>query len=527
MRLRKLITDSFCYCSGLTKESPLPNWMAWGMLVSVVAYLSVILNLATSNAPFVFLWPIIGIVSFVIVAQIYHAVDGLRLSGDCHVHNSNTLRFIIILLVYAILVLISGGAQTTDFNEQWLEAVSGQYRDWHPFILPLALRPVALITSSPIAVNLIQIVLFAGIVTWLVGALRKYGYSNAVVRAVFWILVASPTSFLMVRVCLKDTFFGLAGLAMVVSMINIWHTRGRWLRNIPNIILFSLIVTFATFVRHNGFFFTIPFLLLVPFIFDRKNVVYALLSLLVIGLGLVGYLQLKRAWVQNGTVCVSPNQKFTEAVLLPMSMIAEAHIDHVKLPDDLEKMLDEMGDMEHWSHNYRGNINSIKSDIAIDQVLNARTTPKEFLKLFLRGFVKNPKSMWRSFVRITSTVWDPFPIEHVWKGPLVDLYSLRGLDFYALCSLLQHPPIGWLFGSIGLYVLSAILLGIYCLIRIGVRALVCFVPIVAYAFATMLFLAGWDDFRFFWIVIIVTVPMLLPALRESVAVGHKERFAYE
>jgi len=516
MKLQRLITDSFRYCSSLVENSPLPNWLAWGVLAGATTYLAVILNFATSSVPFLFMWPFVIVGSFMLVTQLYQTLDGLVLVDDAKKRTISPRKcFLCVFAVYTILILLSGGAHAIDFKNQWAQAISGCYDDWHPMILPLVLRPIAFVTQSPWPVNLLQIVLFAAIVAWFVRTLLRHNYSHRIIKILFLLLVASPTSFLMVRTCLKDTFFGLSAFAMVVAMINIWHTQGGWLKNGAHIVLLSAVVVFATFVRHNGFFFTLPFVILLPLLFDRKGIVPLLLCWGVVGLGCFGYIQLKHHWVKTGVVHTSTNQRFTEAVLLPMSMLAEAHVDKGRLPDKLEKLLCEMGDMERWSHNYRGNINSIKSDIDIDPVLNKRTTPKEFMLLFLRGFLQSPKKMWRSFIRITSMAWNPFPTEHVWKGPFVDLSSVRGLDAYALCSLLQHPPVGWLFGSIGLYVLLSIMFGLYGVIKIGWKSMVCFVPVTVYAFGTMLFLAGWDDFRFFWVVIIVAIPMVLPVLQEA------------
>ena len=429
---------------------------------------------------------------------------------------ANSLTWVLPAVVLAVyLPLVFYGMQpSVDVAYQWKQA-TGQapVNDWHPIMHTYLIHLIAYVARTLKGVAIVQVCVFAFLLDLLYVTFRRYGYCRWASALIVLVAAFNPFSMAIFRFVLKDSAFALAGLSVTICLIHIFETRGDWLTG-WRIALMALCLTGATFMRHNGFFYTVPLMLLLPAAVARRNIRKAAMCIGVSALCCVGYLFVRSQLTRHRIIKPRPKvQCFVESVGLPMSMISECYMsDRSKTPDDVVRFLESFGDREFWERTYDGDFNSVKWAGDNTKRRIYALGKRRFFGMFWRTVKTNPRAALRSFMHVTSIAWSPLPDSidacAYFTRPERNAV-LKVFEWYF--RIMVHSGLGAIAMAPGGYLLLVAVAFCWGVRRGGVRVCVLAVPLLCYQFGTMLLLSG-KDYRFFYITVLCGAAVCLPML---------------
>ena len=448
---------------------------------------------------------------FVLLAKFYKACCFLKLRSPVDKEEKYSIWMITLILFisYLCMIAIARTIGTADTRDQWEQVQTGRFDDWHPvihtfsiFVLYKLLRVYSLVVMAFIA-------LFCYANAWLYSTLRGYGYKKKWCALVLGFICLSPLTLTHLRVLWKDTEFGIAILYLSVFLIHIWHDSGRKLRWWQWIV-FAFLLVYASFVRHNGFFFTIPILFFLPWnsLQKSKKLCFVLFSFITFTC-IMGYVGLRSVLMTKGVIYQKHTQQsFSEAVGLPMCIMSRVMVcSPEKMPREALDFMLKICPLDDWNRFYDGSFNSVKFKTHPKSTeVFLEITPADFARLFVRTVKASPYNSINALASISSLGIDPFFDCFVYKQ-----YSFSNYDYAFLMGILTLKTWVWLFISPGLTVLLMIVLGGYAFFKHGCRVFLLISPYIAYTWGTTLLLTGWD-LRFFYGIIIGGIPIILVLL---------------
>lgn len=424
-----------------------------------------------------------------------------------------------VFVLYVLMLCITGVEHSADTIVQWNEVITGHFSDWHPVIHTFSIYIFSKILPQEWFVIVCFIAIFSLLCGWLVKTLQMFLFKRKIVFFILAFLVFSPCSMFASRTLWKDSEFALAILYLSIAMINLWYSNGEWILRWKHLIPSVIVLVYAAFVRHNGIFFVVPFLIFLPFISKIRAVRLRLFLFSCVGfLCLSGYVVFRTYLITENIITSNKHQIFSESVGLPMSMLSEAFVYHQeKIPHDAKNFLLKIATYEKWKQCYDRDFNSVKFETQPQSTsVFSEISPKEFFTLFIKTVIACPKACITSFRRVSSLGWDPF---------LRTKVRLGHTDFAFLQEFMHKLGISWIFFSPGFYVLLLIIFGTYSYLKTGLRALFMFVPFVVYSYGTALLLTGFDH-RFFFAIIIAS-PCIVLTLIDSNRIYEKHTITGE
>ncbi len=500
------------------QNSSLPHWLCYGILLlcGSYSYLVFVLSISPDRPPilmFAFYW----LLFIWGVAWFWGKLKEVEVKGL----PSSELRPMVvavgITVFYWVMILGCGIITSPDTKNQWRQVLATHFNDWHPIIHTLSIWLVAQVVESQIFVNMVQCLVFGLLCGWLCRTLQLYHYRKWVVYGVMAFVCFSPMNFIYFRVLWKDVAFALASFALAIMLIHLWHTRGLWLLKPWRIVLFLIVITLASFYRHNGIFLTLPLCCFLPFLYDgwKKKVLSIGVVLLAFGC-IGGYIVVRQKLVKSNAIEIVSHQNFSETVGLPMSMMGEAFVLHPEqVPDEAKEFLLSMGSEDEWRENWDGDFNSVRFYFGRMSATDGRASsgvvlgelgPKKFFPLFLKTCVSAPKSAIKAFLHVTSLAWSPIPKHMAVMLPGTGKLMNNEINFPFRASL-HFQPLNWLVGAPGMHILLIILFGGIAFVRFGWRSCILSVPFISYTFGTALLLTG-HDHRFFFVLSLCVAPIL-------------------
>lgn len=480
------------------------------------------LQTISANAGYSFPFAVfIGMVSFVLTYFVFYFGGTVSCEVDTPAWqwDTKTTRMAVGAIFAITLLIFCGyhycqypGGTTPDVDDQYAQAVSGVYSDWHPVLHTLLFftLPLKLSSAGLSLIVFLQILYFCLAFTYLMSVLLRNGLKPpfAILLCVFvWINPYLATYFMFPW---KDLAFTVFAVVLIAQYIQIVCTKGLWLEKKMNPVAFSLIAVLCMYMRHNAVLLVAP-IVIFSAVYVRKNKrvmlgVFAVMAAAVLLVqGLYAVLNVEK-----------PGSRTLETVGLPatiwcsvMQKTPEA------LPEDTRAILYEIATQEQYEANYLdGNFNSIKWSGANVSRIDKISYP-DVLKYTVQCFVYSPKASCEAFAKLTSMVWgidetkDTFVVVTSAEQIGAD-FSLRGRaaeffnqykDFFASSGFLKT-----LFGSYGVQTLVLLAVGLVLLAknRIGILHAM---PLFCYNFGTMLLLSG-PDYRFF----VYNIPVWLAVL---------------
>ncbi len=416
-----------------------------------------------------------------------------------------------ITLGSAFLKAYPGGV-SYDAANQWWQAHSGEYNNWHPVFHTLLIRLCTLVVDRYPFVVLVQCMAFALVAAYLTRTLNRQGVPAWLAILLHALIHLTPLVRNTLMYVWKDNAMCIGVVILCAQTLRMLHTRGEWLRRWPNAVAFGLMLAFTTLVRHNALLFTLPLgiIVLCSFAGVRRM---AAVSLAVMLTGML----LIRGPIYGSLDVVYPDNTLEEAVGLPMTLLGNAvqQSPH-SLDEESRAFLFGLTAEENWLTVYRLNdYNSIKFTYPREGI--ARMDGLELLGMAARTAGRNPRLAFETFNSVTGLVWDvtgedrgyvaisnsgDLPEESI-GHPLLNGVGDR------LCglmdTLMQLTPLRWLTRNIGVQQLLLLLAVMIALWRKGPAILSLGFPMLIYNLATMLLLCG-NDARFFQFVMAVALP---------------------
>lgn len=427
--------------------------------------------------------------------------------------------FVVLGLYYA--AYYPGGLIVDTFN-QWYQVDKGFLVDWHPAIhTVLFLWLPSLICDSLAFVNFVQMVWISLAVAYLGMVLESWGIPKLWCFLACFLGVAAPSSSIVMSFCWKDTALTIFVVVLVGQTIQIVFSKGRWLKNWPNLLAFAGFGALASLMRHNAILLVGPLMLLAAIFYWKELRYYGLLA---------GILTLVFMGVIKGPVYkilnVQPHSQVSAEMLgMPMTILANVLTNEPeKLDPEAREFLYRIGDQELWEENYReGSWNSAKwmgDDISNDVI--EEEGAGNVLRYTLHAVQNAPYYAYRAVVKLTEVVWKPLGNHVTWGYRIsVDegnIYGYETAGIQPLQKLLDGMRNLSLNGSflctwcwhIGFYMLLLMVAGVSRL-KEGLACTLLWIPVLGYNFGTALLLCG-ADFRFFSFNTVISFVLVLALL---------------
>ena len=407
------------------------------------------------------------------------------------------------------------GGVSYDAANQWWQAHSGEYNNWHPVFHTLLIRLCTLVIDRYPFVVLVQCVAFAVAFAYLSVTLHQTGVPAWLVVVIHVFVHLTPLVRNTLMFVWKDNAMCIGTVILCAQTIRMLASHGQWLRKWPNAVCFGLVLAFTTLVRHNAILFTLPLavIALCSFAGVRRM---AALSLAVMFAGML----LVRGPLYGSLDVIYPNNTAEEAVGLPMIVLGNAMQQQPDaLDEEAKAFLLSLASEENWQQVYRLNdYNAIK--FTYPRELIADRNPMDILGMAAATAFRAPKLAFDAINSTTGLVWDvtgenkgvvavsnsgTLPEESI-GHPLLNSIGTR------LCAVLDAPmqllPLRWLTQNIGVQQLLLLLATLAVMRRKGPAVLSLAFPTLIYNLATMLLLCG-NDARFFQFAMAISLPSIL------------------
>lgn len=408
------------------------------------------------------------------------------------------------------------GGVSYDASNQWRQAHSGEFNNWHPVFHTLLIWLVTRVRDSyPFAVCM-QIAAFSAAMAYLTATLNRRGAPAWLALGAHALVCAS----LPVRNTLmylgKDSAMTAAVLVVAAQTVQMLHTRGAWLKRPRNAVCFGLTLAAATLLRHNAILWTLPLLIcaLLCFPWGRRGAALAA-GVTVLTLVLV------RGPLYGALDVVYPDNTTEESVGIPMTILWDVRAQAPEvLDDETSAFLASLAEGGKWEDIYQlHRYNSIK--FTYDRELIASRSVTDILSMADRAALAEPRLAFETVNAVTGLVWDVTgqnrgyeTVSNSGDLPLYGRATLNRLGQAALAVIdapLAWTPVRWLTENIGAQLLILLLVALWALRRRGVDVLALALPVLCYDLGTMLLLCG-DDARFFQCSMAVCIPCMLAML---------------
>jgi len=452
------------------------------------------------------------------------------------------LCLLVSLITFAIFLLnllanYPGGI-SSDNVLQWQQIQSGNFNNWHPAIHTMMIWLVTRIVPSYSFFVGFQILIFSLMTGYMSATLAAWGIKKGWIFLVLVVIISPSATGGIILFALKDTALTILFLCLAVYMINIVFSDGKWLSKWYNAGALASIGALAL-VRHNGFFFTLTLGVLI-IIFYRKvtrNAIFTVIASICMMLGVTKVLY------PLANVAHPPSQIYVESVGLPMTILSGVMANNPQALDHQTfEFMSKFGTSEEFREFFtQGNFNSVKSSrgfslgtgLGIGSRFNeVAPPPREFIRMTLRTIKSDLRESLIQVIALTSIVWDPLDRRNnvslfISPRALGVMYTKQEIEAMQSSSkgisVLNHylqSALQFLFpdriaSSIGVHMLLILAAGIYSVNRnLKAKALVLFLPSIAYNLGTMLLLAG-ADYRFFHFNVVITIPLVIALLAKK------------
>ena len=291
-----------------------------------------------------------------------HICNNELSSSDKFDNHKNIIRIafyvfpFVILLIYYIAYY--PGVFTPDQVDQYSQAIRNSYNDWHPVIHTLfAFKFPLLITGGWTGSILLFQILYSSIALgYSFNVLYTHIHLKYSVFFALFVLLNPQISYIAIYPW-KDISFAVGALLLVTYALQIYMTKGKWIKSPLNTAIFIITATFTSLFRHNAILFTIPLIISTLFYLTRKKGVLVCLSILFLCFSI-------KVPMYSMIGSEATEKRQMELLGLPMTVIgatvtyAPEHLDN-----DILEFAYKVAPKEVWEEKYEyGSFNHVKWD---------------------------------------------------------------------------------------------------------------------------------------------------------------------
>ena len=295
------------------------------------------------------------------------------------------------------------GCFSPDSINQLDQVINGSYNDWHPvlhtwlfFWLPYRFY------QGPAIIVLWQNLLFSLAIAYYVSVLYRNGCPRGFLFFAWLYIVANPNNCNIMLFPWKDSALSIFALVLFAQLIQIYATRGRWMKRWSNLAAFTIVIFLSLNMRHNAALMLLPLLvILAVFIPGIKKKL--LLSVTVV---------LAATITLRGPIYAAADVKPAGYRTVEISSMLMAMLSNVYLnaPQDLSpealEFMESLAPFEKYDAEYElGDFCSVKYTIpGIFDAIEEEGLAKIF-RYTVDAAVKHPGCAWDAFVQGTNMVW--------------------------------------------------------------------------------------------------------------------------
>ena len=431
------------------------------------------------------------------------------------------LPLAVFLLYY---VAFYPGSFVDDSFDQYQQALTNQYNDWHPVLQTLlAIKLPLLLTGGWVgSIMLFQILAFAAALGYSFTVMAGIAGRRFTLVAMAYILL-NPLTGNMATYPWKDTTLAIGALLSVACAVRIFDTGGSWLRSWRNFALFAAALAVTTVCRHNGILFTAPLLLAVFFQSDRKRV-------LALALAVAAAVLLVKGPLYAVLQVEKPGNRQVETLGLPMTVIGGAVTMAPEQTDpDILEFAFRVAPEEVWQESFhRGNFNSVKWESVSDLSVIEEYGAGRVFNMTWRCIRNTPYVSLASVLQLTEGLYaftglhpasvtpavssNPYGLE---LSPLVPAaYEFINAAQSYITRFLPHVFL--YYGAVHLLLILAVLAKCRLNRLRDWKKILFVLPVFCYNYGSALLLSGYDDIpRYFYYTLPVLPLLLLFFFREE------------
>ena len=469
----------------------------------------------------------------------------------------------------AFLAFYPGHYLHPDIRAQWEQVRLGEFINWHPPIHTMIIWLITRIHYGYGTFIAVQILFYSLMVGYMAATMRAWGLGG-IWTALF--AAAAICAHKMLLYAFKDSLFTCLALWLAVCLVNIVLSHGEWLGKWGNRVALAVALTFVSMIRLNGFFFTIPVIVLIFALYGKKQAVAGAfsgaLTLLIIA-GIQGPLY-KAAGVRQ----ISKSIAYVAATYTPTMILGSIYmVSPDALDEDGVRFMRSLGGPEKWKQREFGVGNGIFSlfPSSLENYAEAQKKlveeylsycPPEKLISMLLYAVKNEPTLAVKALGVSSRpAWDPIDFksadvhDEIFRGVVIEYQDDAMVQAYlthhdvhyqlieetlaasesVFLRAFQAPyrlingilrycfPPGYPLQCIGFNILALTLCMWFSLRgRRGWAALLLALPSLAYTLGTAV-LTGAQDYRQFHFNVVITVPLVLVCLAKTQAQKNPRR----
>lgn len=402
------------------------------------------------------------------------------------------------------------GGFNLDALGQWMQAVNDlPLNNWHPVISTLWYKILISINNSFSLVIFFQLVLFAIAFSYVMSKFIKYNFDEKIVYIISIIVAFSPTIMLFNICMIKDVLFAILVTFLFGISIEIYMSKGLWLKNKAHFIIFIIILTITSMVRHNAILYTLPLLIGIHF-YVAKNLRYLLKIIIVLMISIIIIINLyvfKLFNIENHTNVVG------EISGIPMSIMVNALItDSANLPKDVHEFLNQIATDEQFKKLYVcGEWDSCKWDLGGTELLS-NVSIKTIICLTIKTIFSCPHASFEAMKEATRMMWQIggeiywYPEIYIEDNSynIVRQYNNNYNNAFDKIVKLSTLPVINFIWSLGLKIIILLLTAYF--VNDKNKNMIFLLPIIINTFFTTLLLCG-PNYRYFYYIDILFFPL--------------------
>ena len=183
------------------------------------------------------------------------------------------LRFMLPMLVVWLfsLIVFWPGVISSDSNELWRQAVTGDFNDWQSAFFAMLLYLLIKIDYSLGFVLILQIVFFSSVVAYGLGRLEKRGLPKGILWLIAVLFALSPLNNMQAITLWKDIPYSISILWLAILFFEIYDSNGKWIEKKKHIFLLIFLTLLLSLLRANGIPMAGVSLLILSFVYKKQR----------------------------------------------------------------------------------------------------------------------------------------------------------------------------------------------------------------------------------------------------------------
>lgn len=407
------------------------------------------------------------------------------------------------------------GGYSYDSIVQFEQIITNKYNDWHPVFQTLfAFKlPFVLTKGWNGSLALFQIICYSVVLSYSFNTLYKYTNAKYTLLSMLFILL-NPLLETNALFLWKDVSFGIGSLLLLSCSLQIFLSKGIWLKSTSNTILFITAFVFTTLFRHNAILFTVPLVVAVLFFTTKKRGFIISLSVIILCFGVKTSL--------NSVLDVEqPDKRKVETLGLPMTVIGAAV---TYSPDALDEETLEFAykvtPKEVWENKYNWSFNSIKNEPETNTLVIEEYGAQSVISMMFRCFINSTRISTTALIKLTRaayTISDNYTFVY-YPGVYPNSFNIIEKSNKSLRTILKSygnfasetfPHLFMYFGAAHFLLIASVLAKCKLNSLKDWKKILFIIPVFAYNYGTTLLLSGVNDSMRFFFYTFTLIPLFL------------------